>query len=56
VTGPRHAIDDEYLIALARAARVEALVSGDQHLLRLRGEIPVLTAREYVGSLQHRRR
>jgi uncharacterized protein len=48
--------DDEYLIALARAARVEALVSGDRHLLRLRGRIPVLTPREYVGSLRHRHR
>jgi uncharacterized protein len=46
--------DDEYLVALARVARVEALVCGDQHLLRLRGEIPVLTQREYVQSLQHR--
>lgn len=46
--------DDEYLIALARAARVEALVSGDPHLLRLRGEIPALTSREYSDSLQSR--
>lgn len=44
--------DDEYLIALARAARVEALVSGDPHLLRLRGEIPALTPREYSDSLR----
>ncbi len=44
--------DDEYLIALARAARVEALVSGDPHLLRLRGQIPALTPREFLESLQ----
>jgi uncharacterized protein len=43
--------DDEYLIALARAARAEALVSGDSHLLRLRDVIPVLTPREFLGSL-----
>ena len=46
--------DDEYLVALARAARVEALVSGDQHLLRLRGALPVLSPREYLQSLEHR--
>ena len=45
--------DDEYLIALARAARVEALVSGDLHLIRLRGEIPALTPREFLESLQN---
>ena len=44
--------DDEYLIALARVARVEALVSGDPHLIRLRGEIPVLTPREFLESLE----
>ena len=46
--------DDEYLIILARAARVEALVSGDPHLIRLRGQIPVLTPREFLESLQNR--
>lgn len=46
--------DDEYLIALARAARVEALVSGDPHLVRLRGEIPALTPREFLESLHNR--
>jgi putative PIN family toxin of toxin-antitoxin system len=46
--------DDEYLIALARAARVEALVSGDPHLTLLRGQIPVLTPREFLDSLQTR--
>lgn len=46
--------DDEYLITLARAARVEALVSGDPHLLSLRGKIPVVTPRECLESLQSR--
>jgi uncharacterized protein len=45
---------DEYLVMLARSARVDALVSGDPHLLRLRGRIPVLTPREFLDSL-HRR-
>ena len=39
------------LIALARAAPVDALVSGDVHLLRLRRVIPVLTPREFLESL-----
>ena len=43
---------DEYLIALAGAARVEALVSGDPHLLRLRGSIPVKSPREFLTSLE----
>ena len=43
--------DDEFLIALSRAARVEALVSGDDHLLRLRDVIPVVTPREFLQSL-----
>lgn len=42
--------DDEYLIALARAARVDALVSGDPHLLRLQGQIPVSTPRTFLES------
>jgi putative PIN family toxin of toxin-antitoxin system len=42
---------DEYLIALARAARVDALVSGDPHLSRLRPAIPVLSPREFLDSL-----
>jgi predicted nucleic acid-binding protein len=45
---------DEYLIALARAARVHALVSGDPHLTRLRGRIPALTPRELLESLERR--
>ena len=43
--------DDQYLIALARAGRAEALVSGDSHLLRLRDVIPVRTPREFLESL-----
>lgn len=43
---------DEYLIALARTARVDALVSGDPHLTRLRPAIPVLTPREFLESLR----
>ena len=46
--------DDEYLVALARTSRVEMLVSGDSHLLDLGGEIPVLTPREFVESLEKR--
>ena len=46
--------DDEYLVTLARAARVEALVSGDPHLLRLRGRIPVLSPREFAELLSSR--
>lgn len=42
---------DEYLITLARAARVDALVSGDRHLIQLRTKIPVLTPREFLESL-----
>jgi putative PIN family toxin of toxin-antitoxin system len=42
---------DEYLITLARTARVDALVSGDPHLIRLKGSIPVMTPREFLESL-----
>ena len=42
---------DEYLIQLARAARADALVSGDPHLTRLRSRIPVKSPREFVDSL-----
>ncbi len=42
---------DEYLIQLARAARADALVSGDPHLTRLRSRIPVKTPREFLNSL-----
>jgi uncharacterized protein len=44
--------EDEYLIALARAARVDALVSGDPHLTRLRERIPVLTPRQFLNTLE----
>jgi putative PIN family toxin of toxin-antitoxin system len=43
--------DDEYLIALSRTAQVDALVSGDSHLLELVDLIPVLTPREFLESL-----
>jgi putative PIN family toxin of toxin-antitoxin system len=46
--------DDKYLIALARAARVDALVSGDPHLLRLRDRIPVQTPREFLEAIGER--
>lgn len=42
---------DEYLIALARSARADALVSGDPHLTSLRVLIPVKTPREFLASL-----
>ena len=42
---------DEYLIQLARAARADALVSGDPHLTRLRSRIPVKTPRDFLDSL-----
>lgn len=43
--------DDQYLIDLAREARVDALVSGDAYLLELRGGIPVMSPREFLDSL-----
>jgi len=43
--------DDEYLVTLARAARVDALVSGDQHILGLRQEIPVTSPRAFLERL-----
>lgn len=43
---------DEYLIALARAARVDALVSGDSHLTALSEKIPVQTPRDFLDSLK----
>jgi putative PIN family toxin of toxin-antitoxin system len=42
---------DEYLVALARAARADALVSGDPHLTALRGSLPVLTPAEFLKLL-----
>lgn len=44
--------DDDYLIALARTARADCLVSGDRHLLELDAvEPPVLTPREFLERL-----
>jgi putative PIN family toxin of toxin-antitoxin system len=40
---------DEYLVSLARVARVDALVSGDPHLLRLADRIPVVSPRGCVN-------
>jgi putative PIN family toxin of toxin-antitoxin system len=42
---------DEYLIALAQAQRVDALVSGAPHLTRLHSALPVLTPRQFLDSL-----
>ncbi len=45
--------DDEFLLALAAAARVEALISGDPHLLNPEGlEPPVVTPAAFLGRLQ----
>ena len=43
--------DDEYLIDLARAAWVDALVTGDAHLVALREQLAVRTPREFLQSL-----
>ena len=43
---------DEYLITLARTAGVDALVSGDPHVLRLRSRIPAMTAGEFLERLR----
>jgi putative PIN family toxin of toxin-antitoxin system len=43
---------DEYLIALAREARADALVSGDPHLLKMRARIPVRSPREFLDLLE----
>lgn len=52
-TGPQLSEDphDEYLIALARSAGVDALVSGDPHLTRLRNLIPARTPREFLDEI-----
>ena len=42
--------DDDYLIALAHS-RGAALVSGDGHLLKLAGAIPVFTPSEFLAAL-----
>ncbi|MBB4664517.1 putative toxin-antitoxin system toxin component, PIN family [Conexibacter arvalis] len=42
---------DDYLVALARAERADAIVSGDKHLLELeRPRPPVVTARAFVNE------
>ena len=45
---------DEYLIDLARDAQVDALVTGDAHLLELRPTIPVMTPAEFLVRLPGR--
>lgn len=45
---------DEYLVTLARSAKVDALVSGDPHLTRLRKIIPVRTPTEFLAQLRGR--
>jgi len=45
--------DDQFLIALARAAPVDALVSGDRHLLDLRHVAPVMAPGQFLASLGH---
>ena len=42
--------DDDYLLALAQAERA-VLVSGDQHLLALAPELPILTPRAFLDAL-----
>ena len=44
--------DDDYLVALARAALVDALVTGDRDLLELEETpVAVITARELIERL-----
>jgi putative PIN family toxin of toxin-antitoxin system len=44
--------DDDYLVALAQAHDVDAIVSGDGHLLDVTsGDLPVLTPREMADRL-----
>jgi uncharacterized protein len=43
---------DDYLIALARAARANVIVSGDRHLTPLVDPAPpVMTARRFIEQL-----
>lgn len=43
---------DDYLIALARVARAEMIVSGDRHLTRLNDPVPpVLSPRQFAEQL-----
>jgi putative PIN family toxin of toxin-antitoxin system len=46
--------DDQFLLELASAAAVDALVSGDSHLLDLRGVVPVMTPAEFLSMLANR--
>lgn len=41
---------DDYLLALAQTERA-VLVSGDEHLLALAGELPILTPRAFLDAL-----
>jgi putative PIN family toxin of toxin-antitoxin system len=51
-TGDSPDPEDDYLVALARAARADYLVSGDHHLLELPDpDPPVLTPREFLDRL-----
>jgi predicted nucleic acid-binding protein len=44
--------DDDYLVALARAANADYLVSGDRHVLELEDpDPPVLTPRQFLDLL-----
>jgi putative PIN family toxin of toxin-antitoxin system len=43
--------DDDYLLALAISQRA-FLVTGDQHLLGLREDLPILTPAEFVSKLR----
>jgi putative PIN family toxin of toxin-antitoxin system len=49
---PLHSSDpgDDYLLALAAREQVR-LVSGDDHLLALRGQAPVLSPREFLEQI-----
>ena len=42
--------DDDYLVALAESERA-ILVSGDQHLLALADQLPVMTVRAFLDTL-----
>lgn len=45
--------DDDYLVALARAADVDALVSGDEDLTSLElGDLDILTPRQVLDRLR----
>jgi predicted nucleic acid-binding protein len=45
--------DDDYLIALARVAGADYLISGDRHLLDLTDpDPPVLTPRQFLDLLE----